>query len=269
MTFFNLNFRKTVLALAGLVCANLFAEVASAATIELTATADTTVYGRNNAWADVNNGSATASDLHQEGNGSINFFTYAQFDLSGLNIGTINSATLSIMQPLSNPDDLGTTRSSSNPSWVDDRIDFYGLDNVAGATAQNWSEGTLTFNLTGAELNFGDIVPNASHTTSFAGLDVTLNDNGSPLGTDRSTLSDASFTTWLNARVDDNGLVTVIVDTAATQSLAILTKEGAAAEGMGSYGPTLSLDYTAIPEPSTVGLMALGGLAMVMRRRMR
>lgn len=245
---------------------------ASAATITLTPTQDTTVWNRDgHPWQDVNSGGETSLDLHQEGSLAINAISYIQFDLSSLGAATINSATLGISRISPNPIDpgIGSSRSSGDGNWANSRIDIYGLDNVSGNTAQNWDESTLTFNLTGDELtesSADSANPFVGGTvTDFSSLE-TIGNNDSAAGTDTATLSDASLVTWLQGRVADNGLVTFLVDTTES-SLGIYSKEGAADFGDLSVAPTLTLNV--VPEPSALILIGLGCVACGCRRRLR
>jgi hypothetical protein len=266
--------KKTITAgVCALICASgSFADVAN-----LVAAQDTTIWNRDgHAWQDVNSGSETSLDLHNESSGGINAFTYIQFDLSSLGAITLNSASMSIVQISPNPIDpgIGSTRSSGTASWSSGRINFWGMENVAGNTAQNWSENTLTFNLAGSELDETSAdnmtTPfNAGTVADFSALDSTDGGNNSVAGTDTSVLSDASVTAWLQGRIDDNGLATFIVDMGESQNSGIFSKEGAADFGDMGVAPTLALDYTAIPEPATLGLIAMSSVGLLVARRFR
>lgn len=268
-----MNLARTLVIAASIGCTAL----AGAAELALTPTNDTSVWNRDgHGWQDVVSGAETSLDLHNESSSSINAFAYIQFDLSALAGETLTSASLSIVQIDPNPIDpgIGSSRSSGTASWSGDRIDFYGLDNVAGNTDQNWSEGTLSFNLTGAELTeasadnaYGPFV--SGTVADFSTLDVTDGGNNSPIGTDSSYLSDASVTAWLQGRIDENGLATFLVDmgTAGVNS-GILSKEGAAELNDLGLAPTLSLQYGSnVPEPSSLILLGLGCVASTRRSR--
>ncbi len=235
---------------------------AMAATVDLGASNDTSIWHRDGA-SGYNDYVAGAEDqfntYHFDGN--LNAYGYLQFDLSGLGSTiTINSVTLSITK-----DDAATsnglTGSDRNDTLVDGRVDFYGLNSTAGNTPQNWSEASLSFDTTGAEIDSTTIAANAGapwqNVTSFAGQDTVA-------GFSVASLTGDDLKTFVQGRADDNGLVTLlVVNPDATTGRGITYHSSEAA----SNQPVLSIDYTVVPEPSIALLGGLGLLGLIRRRR--
>ena len=229
--------------------------VATSQTAVLTPVADTTVWNRDGfRWQKVNSGAETSLDLHQENNGKINAVAYIRFDLSSLDIATIESATLTLSRIRPNPVDpgIGSSRSSGDGNWVGDRINIFGLDAVEGNTAQDWGESELTFEQTGKEYteSTADNVSqpfDSARVTDFADLN-TIGENNSEAGTDTSVLAGQALVAWLEKRVADGGLVTFMVDTAES-SVGIYSKEGASQAGL-AVAPVLAIEFAPGPPPA-------------------
>lgn len=262
------NTRCTVAATLALAATGLFltGQPASADVANLNPSNDTMVWHRVGyaSYTGANFGSAVDLDLYSYGDGSdLNAFTYIQFDLSALPIDTLNAATLTLTKIEPNPDN-GLTGSTRSDTMVDGRVAIYGMLNVAGNTAQNWDESTLTFDSTGDELDVDSVTGvtdpfnvGESRSVDFSTLDVVSG------GNTIDTLSDASVTSFIQGRVDDDGYVTFLVDFSDMNGKGFSFNSSESSSGQ----PVLTLDYTPVPEPSVAFLGGLGLLALLVRRR--
>lgn len=195
------------------------------------------------------------------------FVPYIQFDLSGLNIDEISDATLTVNKVASERNDV----------IVPERFAVYGLTNEEGNTVQAWHEtdsfdpddgfNGLDFRNVGAEW-VNDAGQNGVDRTRVFNLDA---DDGAnvteSVNNDESvpeTLTGPDLVTFLNQRVDDNGFVTFLIPVEADggRGYGIASKENSA-----NLAPTLTVDFTVIPEPASLGLLGLGGLTLLRRRR--
>ncbi|KAA1257759.1 hypothetical protein LF1_02490 [Rubripirellula obstinata] len=196
-------------------------------------------------------------------------FGYFQFDLSTLNIETIDSAEFSIQRMAINPsNNIVATDAFDvlNDVASVDRVDFYGLNSVAGNTAQDWSESTLSFNTTGNELTAASIASGGSHLTTGTVEDFSGQDS---VAGQTVSLSGPALTTWLQTRLDDNGLATIISinpqGALAGSGLAYHSSNGAL-----GFTPSLNLVYTvAIPEPTSAAILGITLSTVLLRRRRR
>lgn len=224
--------------------------VASGATATLGTDADT--FTREGVGA----GTAEVADVRSFSGGP-SFVGYFRFDLSGLNIATVDSATLSLFK-------VGASR---NDAIVESRFATYGLTNQAGNTPQNWDEEMVDNAGLGQEYtNIASGVPAVDIARLFNldvdnGADVTESVADAPTAT---TLTGADLVAFLNERVDDDGHVTFINYINQTgRGYGFATRENADAD----LRPTLSIDFTPVPEPSIAWLGGLGLLGMLRRRR--
>lgn len=235
---------------------------ARAETVVLNPNADTTVrFGANQ---NVNYGTATIYDIYQY-NDARNYFAYVRFDLSTIPVdAVIDSATLTFTY------NGGGTRGDSLTTG---RFAVYGLLDVAGNTAQAWTETSLVFSggteNVGAEYiaNSGTAFDTTTRTTSFDGVGEFV--TGTGVGSNAGLNSSGSLLAFLEARRTAGGFVTFIIDTP--------TAETGRGYGLGSREaasgiPTLSIDFTpaAVPEPSAFAAIAgLAGLGFAASRRRR
>jgi hypothetical protein len=183
----------------------------------------------------------------------LDFRGYLRFDLSALPAGaTITSATLILTQ---------VPGASRNDTITSDRFALYGLDNVAGNTPQSWDEATFVQSLKGTE-DVATLTGVTDLDNNVAGISETAAGT-SPLGV--LTVSGAPLATFLQARFGDGALATFILsnDDATDRGYGLGTKENADP----LTAPKLTIEYTAIPEPSMLALAACAALAVATRRR--
>ncbi len=178
--------------------------------------------------------------------GSADRTGYVRFDLSGLKIKSIQSATLTLSVHGSIP-----KPPFRNDSVVAGRFALYGLSNVIGNTPQDWDEAGLTSASTGAEMDWttGSAVLAGGQTVDLddgvPGITETVVPAGSPgnasLGA-TVTITGEALVSFLQSRVDDNGLVTFILkdDDSSDRGYGLCTKEYADA----AYRPKLELTAT-------------------------
>lgn len=202
----------------------------------------------------------------------LSFVPYIQFDLSGLPIETVSDATLTITKVPGN----------RNDTIVNTRFATYGVPNLPGNTAQGWHEvldfdpldatNGLDFRNVGAEhtLNTGDgvdrgLVVSLDPEDGVADVTETFTPvAGATSGETTITLTGAALVSFLNDRVSDGGLVTFVFPfEQANRGAGIASKENANPD----FHPRLDLVYTVVPEPATLVLGSLAGLALAGFRR--
>lgn len=202
------------------------------------------------------------------------FVPYIQFNLSGLSIDEISNATLSVNKVAAGRNDGIST----------ERFAVYGLTNQEGNTLQIWDEQEdfdptdatdgLDFRNVGAEW-VDDATQNGIVRSRLFSLDAqdganvtesVDNDEAIP-----ETLTGPDLVAFLNQRVDDNGYVTFLIPVEIAsptnptdgRGYGIASKENANA----TLAPTLTFEFTAVPEPTSLALLGLGGLGLLRRRR--
>lgn len=165
---------------------------------------------------------------------------YIRFDLSGIDIQDLNSATLTLhKQPASRNDSMNTGR-----------FVVQGLTSVAGNTAQDWNESTLSSSTVGAE--YTNVGGEGIDLSRVFNLD--LQQMADVLeGTDNITgfarLTGDDLVTFLESRIADDGLVTFItyVEETVDRGWGYGSRENTDP----SLRPTLELNFAGeeIPDP--------------------
>lgn len=238
---------------------SLVAGVAGADTVSLDASNDTWI---RDGVSHIANGDDAVLDVR------FSFVPYVQFDMSGLDIDTISSATLRLWK----------VASARNDSLTTGRFSAYGLDSsIAGTTLQNWDElddfsptdatNGLDFRNVGvdwANSGNGTVEANLFNLNPETGASVTESLNNT---TGEIVLTGADLIAFLNTRADDNGLVTFILpiqgEETSGRGWGIASKEHATE----ALRPQLDLEFTAVPEPGSLALVGLGSLLVLRRRR--
>lgn len=173
------------------------------------------------------------------------FKSYLRFDLSNVpDLADVTAVTLNL-----------TAVNSSGVvevAWWDQTVSVFGLQDAA------WDEGTVTWNNAPANNTANSGSPAASSFLSPAQLLGSFNAMGTT-GTYAFSfdLNNPTVAAWF-ADATDGGTITLMLSTEGTSNQLIGSKEG-------NFDPSLGVTY--VPEPGTIALAALGGAAMLCRRR--
>jgi len=210
----------------------------------LTAEADTQIrFGTNQG---NNYGDSAFLDIRQNDEAPRDYLSYVRFDLSSLDIESISNAEL-------------TLTATGGATWNDGRFRVAGLKNVTGNTPQDWNENSLTWNSAGGELDTS-IYPDPATTASVLSLAGVTNLDGSVAGVTEATpnngsagaqggISGQAVVDFVQSRIDDNGLVTFIVDMPVNNPDRTITF-ASRQHGTSSWAPSLELTYEeGEPEP--------------------
>ncbi|UCC97593.1 MAG: hypothetical protein JSW66_17335, partial [Phycisphaerales bacterium] len=138
-----------------------------------------------------------------------NYVGYLRFDLAAHNVLSVESATLILTYSGNAP---------RNDTLNNGRFALSGLDNVAGNTPQDWDEAVLSVSNVGAEYgtNGGDPLVNVtSLNDDIPGITEDVAATGAnywdPGGT-TVTISGDPLVSFIQNRIDDNGLVTFLLE---------------------------------------------------------
>ncbi|HOF17999.1 MAG TPA: DNRLRE domain-containing protein [Phycisphaerae bacterium] len=221
-----------------LLVAVAVASVAQADTVNLVASADA-LLGEGGT-ADKNFGASTEYSVQ---NRSGDYIPIIRFDLSGIAAGqTITNVVFRV-----------EAKDGSNRGGVFDvymfKTDTWTEGNKNNATADpgevTWNSMSPTATDPTHDLNSGGILASVSHTDAGV-IDI----------------SSAALTTAVQSEFAGDKLITfVLIGPTTSHDTATLYSR----EKVGFTPPTLIL--TTVPEPATMSLIALGGLAMLSRRR--
>jgi hypothetical protein len=248
-------YKKFSVVLVCLACFSAASLPASATLLSLSPVADTALFQGN---PDNNLGGHTNFAVGTMANGAVSR-SLVKFDPSGLipADAIINSVTLT----------LRVTASATQSATFE-----------LHPTLVNWGEGTKT-GQTGAAATPGEATWNAN----FASISL-WGTPGGLAGTDFATGSSASalvgattlvfnstpgmvsdVQNWLNNPAGDFGWLLM----AQSESTLNTARRFASREDGLGRGPMLLIDYTLVPEPSTLGLFGLAGAACLWGRRRR
>ncbi len=182
---------------------------------------------------------------------------YMRFDLAALNVMTVQDATLTMTVSGGAP---------RNDKLVDGRFWLHGLDNVPGNTPQDWDEATLTTANIGAE--YGDPLVNTTDLDgAIAGVTETITNTAGldywDAGSTTVTVTGETFVAFLQSRVDDTGLITLLVDFPGStgRGLGLASKEFETVE----FRPTLVLEATVGAKTAAVAPSPQDGATDVLR----
>jgi hypothetical protein len=159
--------------------------------------------------------------MYMFGSGTANNLAYVRFDLSNINIFTVVNASFKVTTSGGAP---------RNDALNVGRFALHGLHNIAGNTDQNWNEATLNQSNTGLEVNWTtraldfakvtDLDSNANSgvvgPTGMTETYVQIGNYWDPGNT--MTVVGAPLVSFLQSRVNDNGLVTFIINSEITNS---------------------------------------------------
>jgi hypothetical protein len=214
-------------------------------TIDLTSSADTYI-------RDDSTTRGTMEFMDIRGSFSPDFHGYVRFDLPSDILSILDASIV-----------LTKVAGSRNDAINNGRFRLWGLLDEAGNTPQNWiesGEGALNTLTVGAE--------NRSTGSGLVNLDGSL-DISELISGNTITVSGVPLTAFLQSRADAGGSATFIIDfsdLASDRGYGIASRENTS----GAALPTLSLEYTAVPEPSALGLLVgLGALSGLLLRRRR
>ena len=214
--------------------------------------ADTYINGGN--LVDTNFGNSTSMTI--KGYSTNTQYTrknYLRFDLSAISGQTVTEATLYLTT-----DNNDSGGGDPTPNTFD--VQVFGLTNE---TLDNWVEGNGgSDGLPAGEVTWNNAPANATTNNDFTADATLLGQFNVPAVDDPDlvSFSDPDLITFLNN--DTNGVVTLLLrrTEAGSKNLSFASKEHA------THAPP-TLEMTAVPEPTTLALAAVGLLGLRRRRR--
>lgn len=260
---------------AAAIAALLSSPVAHAANLTTYASADSFIYQYID-WFNVNWGSGTSLSVGQNGvnPANLNYRTMQRFDVSALtgNYSSIDSATITFRHTSKAKLAAGQTLTlnlflldNTNAAWVEG-IDIATTPTTTqGATWNNLSAGDSGSTAWSGGAGIGNSTASVGISTLVDTVAIT-NDDAVIGGTVTFNLNAAALTqidSWATGGSNAGFFLTSTEDQ-DVQNVAIFASREHATDA----GPTLSVDYTVIPEPSTAALL-IGALAgsLALRRR--
>ncbi len=199
-------------------------------------------YVRSGTYAGANYGASNELMVKSTG-GDYSRKSYLRFDLSGIHIDSITNATLKL---------IVNSREDPAPGLVN----VFSLNDLDAG--ESWGEGTITWTNAPANNTSSANGVIGSLTTDLGDMDT----SDYPVGT-LVTFSSAALATAIQN--DTNDLFTLILTRVNTDN----TSVGFASKENTTYPAPLLELAIAVPEPGTLGLLALGGLCLAFFRRRR
>ena len=223
--------------------------------LDLEPVADTAVWYRSNDsdYAALNYGTDPDIDNYAYPAVPIIALGYFRFDLSAAPAGaTVDSASLTLTKAAVNPPQSPQAGHSTRVDGLSGgRFAVYGLLDVPGNTAQDWSELALHGDSSGDEFDFADAGSDPPVDTATRTVD--LDGVGESVDGTTASISDGALATFLQGRLDaaaNRGLATFITDieeSANGKGYAFVSREGSA-----GLRPSLAIDYSVtipVPDP--------------------
>ena len=233
---------KKVLVLLMVVCG--VAALASADIISLTTTGD-----------------AMITDYTPDGNISTSYNSIGVVNEGSQRRTVVRFDTSSMSTILSNPN---TTINSVTMKLTGGPATFTGAAVVLSIATKNagWVESQVTWNSRSTGTSWAGNSP-GSESTNVGSFSWSNGDSGVEYSTTFSGTSaelSGLLSSWTSS--SNAGLLILSTGTTTNQILGLVSKEHATATA-----PTLVVDYTVVPEPATMGLLVVGGLFGIVRRR--
>jgi len=240
------NMYKSVSAVGCVLTAIGFAAPAQAAVVNLSAHGDIDIRSKDLANNGYDRNVNVVGNTNPDPAAGRNYKAYIRFELPA-DFGTANSATFQMTRAVAgtfgSPHDVYGLNDGANDNWDE-------LDGTGVGTTWNNAPGNVTTSPSG----FTDSL--------FAGQFFTASKSSGGANGDSISMTTADLVNFLN--LDTNGFVTLMVGRLQQSSS---FDQWASSEHATLAGPQLILDYTPIPEPASLALMGLGGLALVARKR--